>query len=79
MSDICFGVQSLQAVSVDFENPFDFAEQCPFWCPISTDSECELYWLCFQPHFLFLTISAGGMWHALLLFTALHIIMSVSH
>jgi len=62
-----------------FWNLFYFANQCPLWCLISTNSECKLYWLCFQPHFLFLTTSAGGMWHALLLFTALCIIISVSH
>ena len=44
LSDLCFGVSSLQGVSVDFVpwNWFHFAEWPLLWCLISTD--CE-YWL----------------------------------
>ena len=44
LSNIHFGVQSLQRVSVDFvSNLLDFSEQHLLWCPISTGSEC---WFC---------------------------------
>jgi len=46
LSDICFGVWSLQRVSVDFVPPnlFDFAEWHLLWCLISTGSECWFFW-----------------------------------
>ena len=45
LSNVHFGVQSLQALSVDFVPPnlFDFSEWCLLCCPISTGSE---YWSC---------------------------------
>jgi len=45
LGDICFTVQSLQAVGVDFPPPnlFYFAEWHLLWHPISTGSEC---WSC---------------------------------
>ena len=58
LSDICFGICYLQAVGFNFvpRNLFDFAEQCPLWCLISTDSEYRLHWLFFKlpvPHHIY--------------------------
>ena len=52
LSDLCFGVSSLQYVSVDFVpwNWFSFAEWPLLWCLISTESEC---WLCAMNQFIF--------------------------
>ena len=46
LSNICFGVWSLQAVSVDFLPPnlFDFPQQHLLWYPISTASEHWFTW-----------------------------------
>jgi len=57
LSNICFGVWSLQAVSVDFmlSIVFNFSEQHPLWCPILTASEC---WFCVKSAWFFWAASA---------------------
>jgi len=58
LSNICFGVWSLQGVSVDFVPPnmFNFADQHLFWHLISTASEC---WFCASKYVQFCWVTSA--------------------
>jgi hypothetical protein len=80
LMDLCFGVRSLQEVSVDFvqQSLIDFAEEPVLRCAISTESECPLRILRFLFWLIFLIISADRSYYTSLFSGALYIILIVS-
>ena len=74
LSDICFGIWSLQEVSVNLVPPnlFDFSEWHLLWCPISTGSECWFWksiWFCWAMSILVSNLYRQWVWIVLVVFS----------